>query len=270
MSKKQSAFSNFLSNLLVIIIAIILVVCSITFINGQMDANNAIVAAGEAVLNAVSSDTPIQTTVDYDAAIAYLEAAQQVYSENSVIKITSLIYALSSAIILGYGSKMLRLGASDKEELCKELLEKTEDQFNIASEKILQQQNDVYTAVTFCENATLLALLLTSHFELISSQPVTTRSDIEDRLEVELTRSLQQFRTFLLHSRRNKNDIRFTKEQLEMVNKAWAQAQRAVSEYIYPKEENSISCLERSFGKYDQKTIGDIIEEIEKILMSVN
>lgn len=262
MTQKQQNLANWLSNLFVFVIIIVLVVCTWTFIKGQVDANNAVIAAGTAVLNSVSSDASIQTTVDFQAAIAYLEAAQQTYSENSIIKITSLIYVLSSSIILGYGAKMLRLGASDKEELCKELLLKTEKQFNSSSERILKQQNDVYTAVTVCENAALLALLLTSHFELTSNQVPSTRSDIEDRLEVELTRSLQQFKLFLKYSYKNKDEIIFTKEQTELINKAWSQAQRSVCEYIYPKTANDISCLERSFGRYDQKTVSDILGEI--------
>ena len=130
--------------------------------------------------------------------------------------------------------------------------------------------NDVYTAITHCENATLLALLLTSHFELNSNPSVTTRSDIEDRLQVELIHSLQQLRDFLRYSHRNKKKVKFTREQLEMVNKAWAQTQRAVNEYIYPKTENAISCLENYFGKYDQKAIGDIVTGIKKYLASLN
>ena len=70
--------------------------------------------------------------------------------------------------------------------------------------------NDVYTAITHCENATLLALLLTSHFELNSNPSVTTRSDIEDRLQVELIHSLQQLRDFLRYSHRNKKKVKFT------------------------------------------------------------
>lgn len=273
MLQKQLTFTTMLSNLLVIIIAVALIISTKIFLEGQIAANRAIVDAGTAILNSVSSNNSTQTSVvstDYSAAIAYLEAAQQTYSENSVIKITSLIYALSSSIILGYGAKMLRLGAIDKQELCTELLEKTAEQFNKSSDKILQHQNNVYTAIISCENAAQLALLLLSHFELTNSLTTVVNSDIEDRLQVELTRSLQQFRDFLEYSQQNKNGNELTEDQLKMINQSWSQAKRAVNEYVFPKVKNAISCLERSFGKYDQKAIEDLVKEIEKHLANLS
>lgn len=269
MSQKQSLFASALSNLLVVVIAIALIACTGIFIKGQIEANRAIVDAGTAVLNSVNSNNSAQNVVEYNAAISYLEAAQQAYSENSVIKVISIIYALSSSIILGYGAKMLRLGASDKQELCKELLEKTADQFNKSSDEILRHQNNVYTAVVSIENAGQLALLLISHFELTNNLTASVSSDIEDRLQVELTRSLQQFRDFLEQSEMNRAGNRLTEDQLEMLDQSWAHSQRAISEYIYPKTRNTNSCLEQAFGKYDQIAVGGIVKEIETHLTTL-
>lgn len=270
MPQKQNILTTILSNLLIIIIFIALISCTVIFIKGQVDANHAIVNAGKAVLDSVTSNNPIQAEVDYSAAISYLEAAQQAYTENSIIKIISLIYAVSSSIILGYGAKMLRLGASDKQELCEELLQKTEGQFRKASDQILRRQNDVYTNVIACDNATQLSLLLISHFELSSNPPATISSDIEERLQVELIRSLQQCRDFLNYFKEKKDDNRLTRDQLELINRSWEQAKRAIQEYICPHTENSISCLEKHFGKYDQKATEDLVKEIKELLSFLN
>jgi len=269
MSQKQSIFASVLSNILVIVIAIAFIACAGIFIKGQIEANRAIVDAGTAVLNSVNSNNSAQDVVDYNAAITYLEAVQQAYSENSMIKIISLIYALSSSIILGYGAKMLRLGAADKQELCKELLEKTADQFNKSTDKILRHQNNVYTAVMSSETSGQLALLLIGHFELTNNSTTSARSDIEDRLQVELTRSLQQLRDFLDYFQMSIDGSSLTKDQLEMINLSWAHTQRAIGEYIYPKTKNTISCLQRSFGEYDQTAIEGLVKEIGQHLKTL-
>ena len=270
MSNKQLFLANILSTLLVIIITIVLITCSWFFIKGQLDANRAIADAGKAIIFATTSDdNPAQAAVDYASAITYLEAAQQTYSENSILKITSLIYALSSSIILGYGAKMLRLGASDKQELCNELLDKTAQQFKKSSDQILRQQNRVYTAVTTCENAAHISLLLQSHFELTnkkeSNLTTATTSDATARLQTELLRSLQQFRDFLDYSKNN-NEAELTTDQKEMLRHTWLQAQNAITEYVHPKEGSSKSGIEVYFGKYDQCAALNFVKEIEKLL----
>lgn len=268
MSNKQLIFANLLSGLLTLIAAIVLVGCTWTFIRGQMDANRAIVDAGKAVIAATTSNDSAQSLVDYSAAIAYLEAAQQAYSENSVIKVISLIYTLSSSIILGYGAKMLRLGASDKQELCEELLEKTQQQFNESSDQILRQQNDVYAAVTTCENVAHLSLLLLSYFDLTStgrkSTPATEAvTDTTERLQIELTRSLSRFRDFLVNSKDNLGLIKLTQDQLAMLRHSWEQTQKSVNEYILPKKNGEKSCLESHFGEYDQIALEELVKEIK-------
>lgn len=270
MPQKQNILTTILSNLLIIIIAIALISCTVVFIKGQVDANHAIIDAGKAVLDSITSDSPIQAEIDYSAAISYLEAAQQAYTENSVIKIISLIYAVSSSIILGYGAKMLRLGASDKQELCEELLQKTEQQFSKVSDQILRHQNHVYTTVIACDNATQLSLLLISHFELSNNPSTTISSDIVGRLQVELMRSLQQCRNFLNYFKGKKDGNRLTKDQLDLINQSWAQTKRAIQEYICPQTGNNTSCLEKNFGKYDQKAAEDLVKEIKALLSFLN
>jgi len=269
MPNKQPKIADMLSSALLIVVILILVGCSIVFIKGQIDANRAIVDAGKAINASLNAGGSSQTVVDYTAAITYMEAAQQTYSENSVMKITSLIYALLSSVILGYGAKVLRLGTSDKQELCKELLEKTAQQFNESSNQMLLQQNDIYIAVTTCETVAQLALLLRSYFDLIKNNgngsPVTANSDIAERLQIELTYSLKQFEDFLACSENNENKL--TKDQLEMIKRSWGQTKRAITEYVFPSNGASNSCLEAFFGKYDQKAVADLVEQIERLMV---
>ena len=276
MSDKQKSCANILSSLLTIIVAIVLVGYTCFFIKGQFDANRAIVEAGQAVTAAVSSENPAQATVDYTAAITYLEAAQQAYSENSMAKITSLIYALSSTIILGYGAKMLRLGASDKETLCLELLEKAKQQFTVDSNQILKQQNDVYTAITACGNIAYLCFLLQSSVELNSAQDddqhKSIRTDTMERLQIELNRSLQQFRDFLaVYTKGCKNNLPLSKNHVEMIKQSWGQTDRAVIGYITPRSEDNhkISYLGKNFGEIEQLAVDNLVQEIRHFIVDL-
>lgn len=266
MPEKQKVFINILSNSLIIIVAIVLMGCTWLFVRGQIDANRAITDAGKAVIAAVDSSTSGQKAVDYAAAITYLEAAQQAYSENSMIKIASLIYALSSSVILGYGAKVLRLGASDKQELCNELLEKTAQQFSKSSDQMLRQQNDVYAAVTSCENAAHLSLLLLSYFELISSKkyekPITAATDATNRLQVEFIRSLSRFQGFLNYFKESSNKMRLTQDQLEMLKRTWEQAERSIDEYACV-EKDVDDYLIKNFGEEDKDVVSKIVKSIK-------
>lgn len=160
---------------------------------------------------------------------------------------------------------MLRLGASDKKELCEELLEKTENQFNKSSNAILRHHTNVYTAVISCENVAQLSFLLVSYFAQ-SNGSVTRNSDIEDRLEVELLRSLQQFGDFLLYCREKENRKLLTEHQLETIFQSWGKTKRSINEYIGPMTNGQNSVFQSVFGKYDYEAVKNLVQTIEKSL----
>lgn len=110
--------------------AILFVTCMIFFITGQLQANKSIQSAGEAVLKATNPQNNPQQEIDYTSALIYLQTAQQAYSENSMVRLTSVIYMLASTIILGYGAKLLRLGKEDKDNLINTLYEQTKKQLD--------------------------------------------------------------------------------------------------------------------------------------------
>lgn len=273
MSSKQHSLTGILSNILIIIALCIFLVCTGLFFKGQFDANIAIVEAGKAISSAVASDNANQAAIDYTGAITYLEAAQQAYSENSVMKITSLIYTLATTVILGYGAKVLHLASSDKQELCEEILNKTENQLTMLANQRLQQQNDIYTAITACETASHLCFLLQSNIALSeqlksANGGTNVSSQVAERFQIELNWALQRLLNFLISNQKDDSDLFENKAHIEIITQSWNQAKKSIDEYIMPEGDNTSSCLGKVFGKYDQLAIERLVDEIqEKISM---
>lgn len=265
---KQQQTANRLSTFLTVLVTVILFAFTALFAVGQINANRAIVDAGKSITQIMTSDNPAQRNIDYTAALSYLEAAQQAYSENSVVKITSLIYALSTTIILGYGTKILHLGASDKLELCQEILTKTEEQFTVISNQMLRQQNDLYTAMTACGNASHLCFLLQSNIEL--SKQLEHPADgtagtvfISERLQIELMKSLQRFHDLLCTFQGSDGKTTLNSAQLEMLKQSWSQASKSIDGYRL-QNGTAPSLLEEAFGPFDQKAVDRLLGEIER------
>lgn len=120
-----------LSAVFVVVLSISFIICSCVVIYGQLQANKAIIDAGQAILSATQQNA--QSSVDFTSALNYLEFAQQQFSENSITKVTSFIYVLVSTIILGYATQLLHLGAQEKKDLVCELTQQTEEAINIKS-----------------------------------------------------------------------------------------------------------------------------------------
>lgn len=264
MINRQQRIANMLSNILTIIVAIVFLGSAYFFITGQISANHALVEAGEAVVKAVER-SDAQEAVDYAGAITYLEAAQQAYSDNNAIKITSLLYTLATTIILGYGAKILRLGATTKKELCEEILNMTEQQLEKNTTQMLQSQAELQTAITACENATHLCSLLRSHIGLsMQMNEVDNNGKVKltptmERFEVELTQSLQRFRDFLAVYQESGNNFLLGQGGLVLIRQSWIQAERTIHSY-------SIDYLGKVFDSFDKSAIDRMVQEIQDFI----
>lgn len=243
MPAKQHRQFGVLSIIFIVIIVGSFLMCSICFLYGQHQANDALFRAGSAIETALSTDkSPAQSEVDYAGAITYLNAARQAYSENSIAKVISLIYALSTTIILGYAAKTLRLGASDKAELCDELLKKTEIQLEKDFPELLQQQNEAYVVVSLCRYIGLLSPLLQGYIESPKRD-----GEVKERLTIELTHILQRIASFV------DKDEKATERHVEMVKHAWQQALKSME-------------MITGLGEYDKLAIERLTEKISSHL----
>lgn len=211
-SNKDVRLFHILSNLLIGIAVVLLMICTGFWIYGQYRANMAIRMAGEAIYGAATTENNLQYDIDYTGAITYLENAQQAYSKNSMVRLTSVIYMVASTIILGYGAKMLRLGADDKKELIAELFERTKQQLDsyrieyetsIAQAKgqILKDFNYESILLNSSGNALHLCLLLQSGLEMLPLiKKKHQRNEYINTLEhmqMEMVRSLQMFLNYM-------------------------------------------------------------------------
>lgn len=264
MINKQQRVANILSNILTIIVAIVFLGSAYFFITGQINANYALVEAGKAVVKAVEQ-SDAQEAIDYAGAITYLEAAQQAYSDNNTIKITSLLYTLATTIILGYGAKILRLGAATKKELCEEILKMTEQQLEKTTTQMFQTQAEVQTAITACENATHLCFLLRSHIGLaIQMKEIDNNGKVKltptmERFEIELTQSLQRFRDFLAVRQKSGNNGLLGQGEVALIRQSWLQAEKSIDGY-------ATSYLGEVFGPFDKSAIDRLVKEIQNII----
>lgn len=144
--QKNDSFLSALSYWLMCICAVLLILCAGLFAYGQYRANQSILLAGEAVLGVTGSNS--QEQIDYTGAITYLEAAQHAYSENSMVRLTSIIYILASTIILGYGAKLLRIGKDEKDELMQTLHRQMAGQLSSSATKHQKSIEELYDKTT--------------------------------------------------------------------------------------------------------------------------
>lgn len=155
--KKSQGYEYYLSMGATWFIIICFLICCLVFIYHQYQLDQTIQSMGKAVLQSVEPrDGTAKSEIDYVSAMAYIEAIQQAYSENSAVKLTSLIYALVTTVILGYGTRLLRLGDSDKAEIINEIRKESESKFSEnaqnLSEKIMKNSEE-----KFKENASSLS-----------------------------------------------------------------------------------------------------------------
>lgn len=267
MHSRQRKTVNFLSSILLLLIGAVFFGCAYFLITGQINANQALIEAGKAIVSSVSQ-SPEQEKVDYTAAITFLEAAQQAYSDNNAIKITSLLYTLATTVILGYGTKILRLGASEKENLCEEILAMTKQQLLETTTQTLRQQTEIQKALATCENITYLCFLLRSHIGLAQRLCASSGNEIDElrptmeRLQIDLTQSLQQYRDFLAVYHREKGSGSLGQEQWKMIIQSWMQANKSVQGYVN-------SYLRETFGEFDQAAINRLVKEFQSYISIV-
>lgn len=200
-SNKDVKLFHILSNLLIGIAVVLLIVCTGFWIYGQYKANMTIRMAGEAIYDVASTESSLQHEIDYTGAITYLENAQQAYSENSMVRLTSVIYMVASTIILGYGAKMLRLGGDDKKELIAELFDRTKQQLDSSRAKILKDFNYASILLNSSENTLHLCLLLQSGLEMLPliKEDCQRNGYINtlEHMQMEMVRSLQMFLDYM-------------------------------------------------------------------------
>lgn len=209
---KDVRWFNILSSLLIGIAVGLLIVCTGFWVYGQYKANVAIRMAGEAIYDVATTVGNPQHKIDYTGAITYLENAQQAYSENSMVRLTSVIYMVASTIILGYGAKMLRLGGDDKRELIAELFERTKQQLDSSrvtyeesiaqtKEQILNDFNYASILLNSSGNTLHLCLLLQSGLEMLPLIKKRRQRDgyinTLEHMQMEMVRSLQMFLDYM-------------------------------------------------------------------------
>lgn len=250
--QKNDSLLRTLSHWLICICAILFILCAVLFGYGQYRANQSILLAGEAVLNATESNS--QEQIDYTGAITYLEAAQHAYSENSMVRLTSIIYVLASTIILGYGAKMLRIGKDEKDELMQTLYNQMAEQLNSSASKhqtsikefynkTMQQLNEQtvkhqesiekakeqvlknfdYGSILLNSsgNALHLCLLFQSGLEMISlfsdEKHLNIHLSTVERVGIEIIHSLQLFSEYL--DILNESALPLNKELKDMISR---------------------------------------------------
>jgi len=197
-------------------------------------------------------------TAEYYAAITYLEAARQLYSENNSINVASLIYVLMSTIILAHGAKLLRISDKDKEEVINKVLSQTENAYD---EKIEQQKEGIqkyaddlltiettkmremtnkqieYMQACFsCVSSIQIIYLLRA--KLAKGIRVRLRDDeiaMFQRLHISLTNNLESFTTYF-EANVNEED----KNMKALLNMNAYHLIKAVEEYLMIKKPNCI------------------------------
>ncbi|MDO5828458.1 MAG: hypothetical protein Q4Q19_09380 [Methanobrevibacter sp.] len=234
MKEKQTVI-DYLTKVISCIVIIAFCAMLFLFVQGQISANKAIVSAGNAVMSAARSGTDEgEPAIDYSEAIEYINIAQQAYSENSMLKIATLVYTLSTTIIIGYGAKILRLGEAEKRELCQEVLQKAKKQFSEDASKMLQHHSNVSFIITSCGNVAHICFLLRSNIELLENEshgPISPTQFIE-RLQIELMNTLKEIEDFLFYLQ--DADEELTKAQFDVVKIAWFQALKSIDQYVLP------------------------------------
>lgn len=239
-SKKVYDITFILSAVFIGVLSISFVICSVVVIYGQIQANNAIIDAGQAILSLNQQNA--QGSVDFTSALNYLESAQQQFSENSITKVTSFIYVLVSTIILGYATQLLQLGSQEKKNLVCELTQQTEEAINNKSkeavtelkqnaEKAIREkerdfssqiqimqdsfaqevsnstalivaQKVIYSITSSSKSVTLCCFLLQGTLSLIEQFPSEVSPISEDAKDI-----LERFQIELIHAIRDFRDI---------------------------------------------------------------
>lgn len=115
---------------------------------------------GSADQTLIGSQTDPLTPVEYSAAIAYIAKLQEVSSGNNASSILSLTYAVITTLILSYGTKVLRLGESDKKKLVQEISNDTRKEISSVESQLVVKKSigNVITAIN--STTSLIQLLL--------------------------------------------------------------------------------------------------------------
>ena len=263
--------------LLVLLISLLIYIA--VFVKGQMNANRAIAEAAQILLEASQEKGSVSEEA-HRAAMEYLQASQQAYSESNATNMLSIIYALVTAVILGYGARMLRLNdeialkiqqsEAQLVEMKKnvtvtegritrrmvDISKKQERKFNkmqLDTEADFKIHNDVYIATTSCRNAAHTCTLLQSHLVLLEERDDEI-PDIVWNLHVDFVRSLTEFCDFM------KRYSNFTDKTSNALEHSWNLAKLSLRSYIGL---NGRAALVEQFAPDDLELLKDIYENIE-------
>ena len=278
------------------IILVILIGFSAILIVGQIHANQSITNAGRAIQEAAAGSAG--SAVEYRAAIEYMEAAQQAYSESGASKLISLIYTILATVILGYGAKMFLLSADEREKLVNEIIKKTDaqmkeavtsaeeelkksvdsarqdfsefrkelDQYrgeirNEINQRFLLQEISLITASS-CRNVANLSLLL--QIRLVKSAEADNSPEEVVPLHRNLIAYLERLSGSLDMWLKKDPDRTTSWEQRGALEETWKTAVFSLSGYLNPNGNIEESPCFRLFGQRDHSIIMKLYQEIDK------
>lgn len=116
------------------------------------------------------------SALEFSSAIAYLSKIQEVASSNNSSSLFAFIYTLLSTIILGYGTKLLRLGADDKANLVRELSEKSRNDISRIEDQLAVKTYISTAIVAINSTTTSLQLLVSCVHTNFVGEPETLES----------------------------------------------------------------------------------------------
>lgn len=250
MRHKRKPYRTWVENALLFILILSAIIYAGVFSIGQIYANKTILDLEQTLQQAVSDGNV--SLVEYDAAIKYMELSQQAYNASTTTNMTSILYGLVTAVILGYGVNMLQKLHSLKTEL-ETMSEQMTSRFD--------QQDEVYTATTSCHNAAHTCSLIQSYIAFLEQERRDISNIPDDNfifdLEAYFIRSLEKF-SYLVEKYSSKA-FDLTKTTFNALDNSWGIAEKTIRTYL-----SNISLYEKVFGTEggEQETIQMLYDKI--------